>query len=194
MTNKPTQRFNAYREWFFDESAPNLFFFGFVNMLSQLRDYLQPGSKMIEIGSYMGESTMLFASTQLFSEINVIEPFEGDEEFNRLFNYDWDYIRKQYNYNTRYHSDIINLYEGYSYSHVNKFKKHSMDFIYIDGSHEEKNIRRDIQQYLTILKPGGILGGHDYTGAWPGVIRAVTEEVGTPDYVFEDTSWFKIIY
>ena len=41
--------------------------------------------KMIEIGSYMGESTMMFASSNIFTEIHCIEPFSGYEEFNDMY-------------------------------------------------------------------------------------------------------------
>jgi len=193
MLNKPTQRFNANREWFHNDS-PNVFFYGFIHMLAELRSIIRPGSKMIEIGSYMGESTMLFACTQLFSEINTIEPFVGEEEFNQLFNYDWKYIKEQFICNTRYHRETIKLHEGLSYNLADKFQDSAFDFIYIDGSHKEEDIERDLQLFLPKLKPGGIIAGHDYVEAWPGVIRAVNNKIGTPDMVFEDTSWFKTIY
>ena len=40
---------------------------------------------MIEIGSYLSESTMMFASSNIFTEIHCIEPFSGYEEFNDMF-------------------------------------------------------------------------------------------------------------
>jgi len=188
-----THRFNGNKEWY-STSKGNIFFFGLIHMLNDLRNRLNENSKMIEIGSHMGESTMLFASTQLFSEIHAIEPFNGEEEFNKLFDYSWDYIQKEFQKNIRYHKDIINLHKGYSWELADKFEDNSIDFIYIDGQHTYDDVARDLNLYLPKLKRGGILGGHDYVGAWPGVVRAVTEEIGTPDHVFEDTSWFKVIY
>ena len=86
----------------------------------QLLEYLESNLKvdtnlkMIEIGSYMGESTMLFASINIFNEIHSIEPFEGNEEFNDLFGYDWEMVKNEYLTNTRYW-DNIRLWEDYSY-------------------------------------------------------------------------------
>jgi predicted O-methyltransferase YrrM len=37
-----------------------------------------------------------------------------------------------------------------------------LDFVYIDGDHTYNQVIRDIEHYLCLLKPGGVLGGHDY--------------------------------
>lgn len=36
------------------------------------------------------------------------------------------------------------------------------DFIYIDGNHQSPQVDRDLDQWWTLLKPGGLFGGHDY--------------------------------
>jgi hypothetical protein len=36
------------------------------------------------------------------------------------------------------------------------------DFVYIDGNHSKEQVSRDIQQWWTLLKPGGLFGGHDF--------------------------------
>lgn len=46
------------------------------------------------------------------------------------------------------------------------------DLIYIDGSHEEEDVYRDICDYWEIVADGGILFGDDY--AWDGVRLALT--------------------
>lgn len=38
-----------------------------------------------------------------------------------------------------------------------------LDFVYIDGNHTDPYVSRDIENYWNVVKPGGILGGHDYT-------------------------------
>ena len=50
---------------------------------------------MIEIGSYMGESSSLFASSGMFKEIHCIEPFHQYEDFNDDFGYTWDDKKKE---------------------------------------------------------------------------------------------------
>ena len=38
----------------------------------------------------------------------------------------------------------------------------SLDFVYIDGNHHNPQITRDLYNYWSLLRPGGLLCGHDY--------------------------------
>lgn len=49
----------------------------------------------------------------------------------------------------------------------------SVDFVFIDADHRYEAVRADIAAYLPLVRPGGVLGGHDFH--WPGVERAVLE-------------------
>lgn len=49
------------------------------------------------------------------------------------------------------------------------------DMVFVDASHDYDSVRRDIETAMKILKPGGMLCGHDYSSGWPGVMRAVDE-------------------
>ena len=50
------------------------------------------------------------------------------------------------------------------------------DLIWLDGGHDEPVIRGDIELYLPLLRPGGLLCGHDFGYPdCPGVERAVRE-------------------
>ncbi len=45
------------------------------------------------------------------------------------------------------------------------------DMIYLDGSHEQDDVARDLEHAYAILRPGGVLLGDDYVN-WPGVTAA----------------------
>ena len=46
---------------------------------------------------------------------------------------------------------------------ASKFDKESIDFIYIDAGYDYGGVvKEDLEHYWTILKPGGIMAGHDY--------------------------------
>jgi len=50
------------------------------------------------------------------------------------------------------------------------------DMVFIDGDHEYESVCEDIRNWRPLLRPGGLLCGHDYDPAgWPGVVRAVDE-------------------
>lgn len=45
--------------------------------------------------------------------------------------------------------------------------------VFIDASHDEASVRRDIATARRLVGVGGIICGHDYSPAWPGVVAAV---------------------
>jgi hypothetical protein len=58
---------------------------------------------------------------------------------------------------------------------------HSLDWVYVDGSHRYADVARDLWQAWSKIRPGGILCGHDFAirpEVWrTGVCRAVLELV-----------------
>jgi hypothetical protein len=61
----------------------------------------------------------------------------------------------------------------------------SVDLLFIDGGHTLDVVRSDIALYLPFVKPGGLVGFHDFGGS-PDVTQAVWEEItrGTfPTYI-----------
>jgi hypothetical protein len=53
-----------------------------------------------------------------------------------------------------------------------------VDAVYLDGNHDYKFVKQDIELWLPHIRPGGIIGGHDYERSHPGVIAAVDEAFG----------------
>lgn len=51
----------------------------------------------------------------------------------------------------------------------------SLDFLYIDGNHTYEYVKRDITNYYPLIKSGGLIGGHDYTKDFNGVVKAAKE-------------------
>lgn len=53
---------------------------------------------------------------------------------------------------------------------------HQKDFVYIDAAHDEASVTADLQAWAPLVRPGGILAGHDYVAARHcGVIQAVNK-------------------
>ena len=124
-----TLRLNPPPEW--RDGKLNLYFLGFYQLLSDLEkrlDHRNTSLKMLEIGSYKGESTLLFASLGIFSEIHCIDPFSGYEEANDIFHDNWENVKHEFKTNTRYF-DNIRLHQNFSYNIHNKFQDNYFDFI-----------------------------------------------------------------
>lgn len=146
---------------------------------------------MIEIGTFTGESTVIFGDH--FKKVIGIDPMLQDYDvqdptskfnFNEVLNMFNDRV-KEYN--------NISLITKTSDDAILDFNDEEYDFIYIDGIHQYENVKQDIINYLPKVKKGGVIGGHDYGGPWTGVKQAVDEVFGKPDKVFKDTSWIKFL-
>lgn len=193
MKKKYSLRFNPDPTWNVDISG-NRYFIGLYEMCKYIA-YTHQGRenmKLLEIGSYMGESTFIFASHMIFDEIHCIEPFDKDgniELFNEMSDRTWDEVKREFWTNTR-HWDNISLHNDFSYNIHDNFADESFDVIYIDGGHEYAQVMRDLELYYPKLKPGGIICGHDYAFNFPELVKAVDKFFGKqPEMHFQDSSW-----
>jgi hypothetical protein len=73
-----------------------------------------------------------------------------------------------------------------------------LDFVYIDGNHEESFVREDILAYWPKVRQGGTVGGHDFYNGYcrdhDGVVKAVSRfavESGFPLQVELPDWWIK---
>lgn len=68
-----------------------------------------------------------------------------------------------------------------------KMVKEKLDFVYIDGDHQEAQVRRDIVNWKKKLKPRSILSGHDWQIDY--IKKAVRELIGEPK-LGDDLIWY----
>lgn len=183
-------RFNPIPSW--RGGGFNWYYLGLNQMLHEISQELLdiPNLKMLEIGSYMGESTSMFAASGIFDEIHCIEPFHGYEEANDILNKEWHDVYEEFKINTR-HFNNITVHHDHSYNISDRFEDNYFDLIYIDAAHDYESVKKDIELYLPKCKR--IMAGHDYSPEWPGVIQSVIETLGKPDLTFADSSWIKKI-
>ncbi len=67
------------------------------------------------------------------------------------------------------------LLRDFSASAASKIKDESLDFVFIDASHEYEDVKQDILIWAPKVKKGGLVMGDDYHINTPGVIKAVNE-------------------
>lgn len=65
-------------------------------------------------------------------------------------------------------------------------RRASANFCFIDGSHDFASVRRDLEAWLPVMKPGALLAGHDINQ--PDVARAVRDTFGE-DFEIEGSCW-----
>ena len=141
---------------------------------------------MIEIGSYIGESTTIFA--QHFKKVISIDPHLNYNEIDVNIYVDFNVVQDEYLRNISNYDNIFYIRKTSDEAIVDILEK--VDLIYIDGLHTYEQVKKDILNYIGFVKEGGIIAGHDYTHI-PSVTNAIDEVLGVPDKVFLDSSWIK---
>lgn len=67
----------------------------------------------------------------------------------------------------------------------------TQDFVFIDADHREDAVAADIKAWRSKVRPGGLLCGHDYSPRFPGVVSAVTHQLGSVSVHAPSTIWWK---
>lgn len=150
-------------------------------------------STMIEIGSFAGESTVLFA--KYFKKVFAIDPFKSypvkdARDFVSLYTDEQlEKVYQQFFAKTVFYTNIVHIREKSDDAVM--LIPEPVGFVYIDGLHTYDQCKQDILNYLTLISDDGYIGGHDYVRGFSGVMKAVDEVLGEPDIVFKDGSWLK---
>jgi uncharacterized protein (DUF952 family) len=71
-----------------------------------------------------------------------------------------------------------------------RYIQEPLDFVYVDGNHDYSHVKRDFQLYYSLLKSGGVIGGHDYGPAELGVVKAVNEFNLSHDVQIQFPDWW----
>lgn len=163
---------------------------GLVDMINWINT-IRPTSEMriIEIGSYVGESTMIFADR--FKEVISVDPYIDDYDLNddACHHASFDKVYDKFIRNTLSIPNIKSIRET-SENALSILKDQQFDMVYIDGIHTYEGVSYDISNYKTLIKPGGFISGHDY--GWTSVRKAIIELLDDKiDATFKDHSWIK---
>lgn len=64
------------------------------------------------------------------------------------------------------------------------------DLVFLDGDHSYGGVKRDIENFWPLVRPGGVLAGHDYSTAFGGVMQAVHERFKVHHHF--DSIWYVV--
>jgi predicted O-methyltransferase YrrM len=147
------------------------------NGLIDMCSYIQKDNKieyMCEIGSYVGESTIVFNNNlKNLKELYAIDPFSLQFNTDNLFNSEnIESIYEKFLYNIKPYP-IIKHKRLNSEESSKIFKDDYFDFIYIDGCHKYESVLTDIKCWKNKIKNGGYIGFHD--SDFPSVMKAISE-------------------
>jgi hypothetical protein len=81
----------------------------------------------------------------------------------------------------------INIVRELSWEAPLKYNDNSLEFIFIDASHDYESVKKDILSWLPKLKENGVMAGHDYNH--PPVLTAVNEVLDVNNITPNGSCW-----
>ena len=133
------------------------------------------GAKFVEVGSWKGRSISYLAVETINAdknqEIYAVDTWKGSVEhlnpesdhFNLDLLIDPDWLYNLFLKNIEPVKDYLNIIRDNSLNACNIFKNNSLDFVFIDASHDYESVLKDIKAWFPKMKPNSIIAGHDYT-------------------------------
>jgi GR25 family glycosyltransferase involved in LPS biosynthesis len=162
---------HIYQESQFGEN-----WFGYGNLYSSMVKRFQTNSKFVEVGSWKGKSSAFMAveiaNSNKHIDFYCVDTWKGSIEHQN--NPDIKNLYETFLHNMEPLKGYFNPIRKSSIEAAKDFKDNSLDFVFIDASHEYEDVKNDIKAWLPKVKNGGILAGHDYYD-FQGVSKAVQE-------------------
>lgn len=145
---------------------------------------LARGKEVVEIGSYCGKSTIAMA--QVAKSIESIDWHKGDEMAGP------GGTLGKFRYNlSRYSVDHrVRVHEGRTQEIAPTLPGQSYDLVFIDGAHDEMQVRIDVKEALRLVKPGGTIALHDFQ--MEAVQRVAHESLGKHTGIVDTMAWFQM--
>jgi glycosyltransferase involved in cell wall biosynthesis/predicted O-methyltransferase YrrM len=166
--------------------------FNYPELYSSIVKRFSSGSKFVEIGSWKGMSSAYMAVEIANSGKDIdfycVDTWEGSVEHEQ-YGMDTSSLYDTFLNNME---PVRKYYKGIrakSLQAVKQFEDNSLDFVFIDASHEYQDVKDDIISWFPKVKRGGVIAGHDYLNAdFPGVEKAVQEVLGNK-ITTQETCW-----
>lgn len=149
---------------------------------------------VVELGVYDGKNLIYLAKNNPqtnFVGIDLWKHFDS-ERINTLKpknQSDWDDLYNLLILETKSIQNL-RLIRSDTIEAADTFENLSIDLIFVDASHDYRDVKNDILTWLPKISTTGIISGHDYGLQYIGVIKAVTEVFGTDNLdVLYDAVW-----
>jgi predicted O-methyltransferase YrrM len=146
---------------------------------------------IVEIGSHLGRSTRALADHTL-GIVFAFDDFNGPRDVY-LEKKEREQIWKRFCSNMQDRTNVVMIRGKYEYTYTTFSTPHLQacipDMVFIDGSHEYEDVKRDILFWKDKLVPGGLLCGHDAT--FEDVGQAILDTIKDATVAPYTTIWYK---
>ena len=155
---------------------------------------------VVEIGSWKGRSTIALSLGLKergpdSGTVYAIDPHTGSKEHREQLGEVDTFAEFEQNLELAGVRDRVEPIRAFSHEAVSRFAPGSIDVLFVDGSHEYEDVKRDIAEWMPLLADRASVGFNDPW--WPSVFRALQEDVirGTSAFrepgVIENTLFFE---
>lgn len=172
-------------------------------MTSKLEDYsLRPSLNAIvalgrplvgaEVGVLSGDNSARMLANLPIEKLYLVDSWIAYRQNDYL----WDFTHCHKEVVARFVDDPrVEIVHLDSIVASGQFLDGSLDFVYIDACHEEESVKADVDAYVSKIKRGGILAGHDFSWPWLGTVRAVLFAAQKYDWTLytETPDWWTVI-
>lgn len=171
--------------WFSEEEAGLL-----LSTVSRALRELPGNCAVVEIGSYLGRSTVLLASAvhdlRPHGQVVAIDPHAGVVSIAGGLGHGVP----------TYEAFCANVVAAGLQDTVCAIRQCSTDvswdqpigLLFVDGLHDYESVSADFGNFERCIVPGGLVAFHDYAIHWPGVVQFVDELRCGCDYVLVDSA------
>lgn len=145
--------------------------------------YVTPDTVMVELGSFAGVSSELFAiHCKILHCVDPWLPYWEINDQNRI-----SIAESRFDFMSANYANITK-HKMKSDEASKLFPNNTLDLVYIDSDHSSENVEREINLWTDKIKSDGFIAGHDFN--LPTVFNVVTKYFD-PTFIeiFNDTSW-----
>lgn len=183
--------------------------YNYSNFYKAMVDRVDDDAHFVEVGVWKGQSAagmceLIYKSGKRI-KFDAIDWFRGSQEHENMVGVfpeslpveereNWLYQHCLDNLKPGIDLGLVNVIKANSLDAVKMYEDNSLDFVFLDASHEYEDLLPELDLWWNKLKPGGVFGGHDY-GNWSfvGVARAVNKFAEQNDlvvhYIAREDSW-----
>lgn len=154
--------------------------------LEWLAEHARPRLRIVELGTYRGRSARAMLDNSK-AHLWCIDRWSGRAGKVVVSAKDYQIFLK----NIKDIKDRVTILNMTTQGAVGRLPLGTFDMVFIDADHSYEGVKFDIMHFASLLKPGGLLCGHDYNLVrWSGVVEAVKELFGRA-YVVHTIWWVK---
>lgn len=143
---------------------------GIDNFYPDALNHFNDGAVFVEIGNWLGRSTVMMGQLIKRSGKNIklyaIDNGLGCSEahIQQQIQDAGGNISRFLRQNLQQHgvADVVTSIVSDSVRSTRLFKDGEVDFVFIDGDHAFRSVRRDVAAWWPKVKEGGVISGHDY--------------------------------